>query len=150
MRFQREKVSSSLIEELRPLLVEHFAESEHFKDIELEPNFDAYAQLDNAGMLRVFTVRVDKELVGYSILFVMPSYHYKNSIQAHHDVLFVKKDHRGIGRSFIQFCDSELRDEGVQVVYQSVKLSANHGPLLQRIGYEPVDLVFYRRLDKGN
>ena len=149
MKFQREILSAQLILELKPLFDEHFEESEHFKDIELSPNFESYLQLEASGMLRVFTVRVDGELICYSVLFVMPSYHYKNSIQATHDILFVKKEHRGLGRSFIQFCDDELRNEGVQVVYQSVKLKANYGPLLQRIGYEPVDLVYYRRLDKG-
>ena len=149
MQFQRESVSQTLLTEIAPLLTLHFSESEHFKDITLEPNFEAYTELDALGFLRVFTVRIDKELVGYSILFVMPSYHYKNSIQATHDVLFVKKEHRGLGRSFIQYCDSELRNEGVQVVYQSVKLAANFGPMLERIGYQHVDNVYYRRLDRG-
>lgn len=147
MQFQRETITDELITQLKPLLEAHFDEVEHYKDIPLDPNYEAYKLMDHAGVIRLFTAREKKELVGYSILFVMPAYHYKSSIQATHDVLFVKKEHRGIGEKFIQFCDSELQSEGVQVVYQSVKLTHNFGHMLTRIGYQHVDNVYYRRLN---
>jgi len=146
LKFQRESVCSGLIDELRPLLRLHFDESEHFKDIPLDPDFEQYQKLDEAGMLRVFTVRVDKELIGYSILFVMTSIHHKQSIHANHDVLFIHKEHRGIGSMFIKYCDEQLEAEGVDVVYQSTKLSYDFGKMLNRIGYEHVDNVYYRKL----
>lgn len=147
MQFQRETVTDELIEQLKPLLLAHFDEVEHYKDIPLDPNYAAYKALDQAGVVRLFTYRIEQQLVGYSIMFVMPAYHYKQSIQATHDSLFIVKAHRGVGEKFIQFCDSELQSEGVQVVYQSLKLTHNFGHMLERIGYQHVDNVYYRRLN---
>lgn len=147
MLFQREPITDEVIEQIKPLLQAHFDEVEHYKDIPLDPNYAAYKALDEAGVVRLFTVRKGLELVGYSIMFVMPAYHYKGSLQATHDSLFILKGHRGCGEKFIQFCDSELQSEGVQVVYQSLKLTHNFGHMLERIGYQHVDNVYYRRLN---
>lgn len=129
-----------------PLIKRHYDEIAHFKDIPLEPDVELYQQLEDTGLTRVFTVRKSNALIGYSLFFVRPNPHYRSSIQAVQDVIFIDKQHRGIGRKFIAWCDERLKYEGVQVAYHHVKNNHNFGPMLERDGYELIDLVYGKRL----
>jgi hypothetical protein len=144
--FQRERVSD-VFEEVLPLLKQHWEEIAHYKDIPLEPDFDLYCKIEEAGALRTYTARgPDGKIVGYCVYFVKPNLHYKSSLQAIQDVIFIDRSHRGFGKSFIEWCDKALCAEGVQVVYQHIKEKHNFGPMLERLGYELVDLIYARRL----
>ena len=150
MHFQREQIIN-LIPELLPLLDKHYLEVAHFQDIALKPDWDAYRKLDEVNILRCFTARdIMGVLIGYSFFFVKTNIHYAESLQAHQDVLFLHPDYRKnhIGSKFIAWCDERLKEEGVQAVYHHVKQEHNFGPLLERMGYQLVDLIYARRLDK--
>jgi N-acetylglutamate synthase-like GNAT family acetyltransferase len=54
----------------------------------------------------------------------------------------------GAGPDLIRYCDEQLRADGCQAVYHHVKAAHNFGPLLKRMGYELVDLIYAKRLDK--
>ena len=144
----REDVTSRLIEEIKPLFLKHWQEIGHYKDIELNPEWDAYIKLDSLGMLRVYSARLMDRIVGYNVFFVRNSPHYKQSLQASQDILFVDPEHRGFGLKFIDWCDQQLKAEGVQVVFQHMKAKHSFGPALEkRLGYELIDLIYGRRLD---
>ncbi len=133
-----------------PLLEAHWKEIAHFQDIALDPDVEMYKKVEDAGMLRCYTVRTHSwELVGYVVYFVRPNMHYKQSVQASQDVLFLRQDLRKstIGMRLIKHADEQLRAEGVQAVYQHVKAVHNFGPMLERMGYSLVDLIYTRRLD---
>lgn len=143
--FKKESFKDTF-EEALPLVCRHYEEIAHFKDIPLEPDTTLYQQLEDSGLTRVFTVRKNNALIGYSLFFVRPNPHYKSSLQAVQDVIFIDKEHRGIGRKFISWCDEQLRSESVQVVYHHVKTQHNFGPVLERNGYELIDLIYGKRL----
>lgn len=146
--YQREKFAD-VYDEARPLLERHWREIAHYQDIALDPDVDGYLTIENAGCLRVFTARLDGALIGYVAFFVRPSMHSRTSPQALQDVLFLDPAHRhgrtGIG--LIKFCDDELRDEGVHVAYQSVSARKDFGPVLARLGYQPIETTYARRLN---
>jgi GNAT superfamily N-acetyltransferase len=146
--YQRES-AATVVQEIVPLLYLHWQEIAHYKDIPLDPDTDAYLALDGAGALRVYTARADGQLIGYCIYFVRPNIHYRTSLQAVQDVLFLLPEHRKgrVGFGLIHFADEQLRAEGVQAAYQHVKKSHDFGPLLERMGYEHVDTIYGRRLD---
>lgn len=146
--FQREKCSD-VFDEALPLLHLHWKEVAHFKDIPLKPAFAFYAVLEDAGELRTFTARdsSDNALVGYAVFHVKKSPHYSDSLHAGQDVLFIHPERRGFGRQFIAWCDAQLQAEGVNVVYHHVKQAHNFGPLLERLGYNLVDLIYARKLN---
>lgn len=149
-RFALEPCSFELIEELIPLLHVHYKTVAHYQDIALDPDYDGYLKLHELGMLRIFTAREETgSLIGYAIFFVRPNLHYRKSLQAVQDVLFIHPEKRGFGRHFIAWCDAELRREGVQAVYHHVKNKPelNFSPLLAAQGYELVDLIMAKRLD---
>ena len=143
---QRERFVD-VIAEMMPLLEKHWREIAHFQDIPLEVDRVAYEQLCNMGMLRIYTMRKHTALIGYAVYFVRSNPHYKSSIQASQDVIFVDPEHRGVGRKLIQFADEQLQIEGVQAVYHHVKAAHNFGPLLESMGYSLVDLIYTKRLD---
>lgn len=138
-----------VIAEMMPLLERHFEEISANQDIPLEVDRDGYQKLQDLGTLRIFTARKQGQLIGYSVYFIHHNLHYKSSLQAVQDVLFIDKEHRKgtVGGHLIKWCDNQLRSEGVQVVYHHVKAAHNFGPLLERIGYKLVDLIYARRLD---
>lgn len=150
MKYARETLEQ-VADELQPLLEAHWREIAHFQDIELNPDWEFYAAMQEIGRLRFYTARHDGRLVGYCVFFVSPNRHYKQSLQAAQDILFLHPDYRnaGNGRALILFCDDQLRAEGVQATYQHVKAAHDFGPLLIHCGYQLVDLIYARRLDHG-
>lgn len=140
--FQREAVAD-VIEEIKPLLREHWREIAHFKDVPLNPDYLAY--LAAGERCRVYTVREKGVLVGYAVFFI-GSLHYQHPT-ATQDILFILPQHRGrTGIRFIDFCDAQLKAEGIDIVYQHVKVAHDFGPLLRRLGYEEIDHIYARRL----
>ena len=110
--FQREPASLELFEEALPLLLLHYRSVAHFKDIEFSPDYETYLKMDELGMLRIYTARdSDKNMLGYAVFFVRKNMHYKESLQAVQDILFIHPEARGFGRRFIPYCEEELKKE---------------------------------------
>lgn len=146
MNYQREAVAD-ILDEMKPLLELHWREIAHYQDIPLDPDYEFYA---TSPYVRMFTARDLGRLVGYGLFHVSLNKHYMGSRQAVQDILFVHPEYRGglTGSKLIRFCDEQLRAEGCQVVYQHLKAAHNFGPLLERHGYELMDLIYAKRLDK--
>lgn len=149
MRYSLERAGQSLFEEIAPLLRLHFEEIAHFRDIELSPDYERYQRLEDSGALRIYTVRLESsKLIGYAVFLVSPNLHYKESLQAAQDVLFVHPHYRGQGGKFILWCDKQLEKEGVQLVTQHIKAAHDFGAMLMRLGYEKIDIIYGKRLDR--
>lgn len=144
--FQRER-AHDVIPELEPLLMRHWEEIAHFKDVPLQPDFDAYRKLEDRDCLRVFTARNDGALIGYAIFIVSVNIHYATR-QAVQDVLFLAPEYRNarVGLGLIKFGDDELTKECVSAIFHHVKAAHDFGPLLRSIGYELVDYIYGKRI----
>lgn len=161
MQLARER-AQDIFEEAIPLLRAHYREIAHYQDIPLDPDFDGYRALEDAGAIRCYTARASVDctdpaherceakgpLIGYAVFFVRRNLHYRGSLQAVQDILYVRPEHRGTGLRLIRYADEQLRAEGVQVTYQHVKHEHNFGPALERMGYELIDLIYGKRLDE--
>lgn len=145
--FRREKACEQLFEELAPLFVLHHDEVEHFKVAPIAVNVRRYIELEEQNSLRIFTARLETgELVGYSFIFVTQPLHYQGSTQAAQDLLFIHPAHRGQKGALVAWGEAALAKEGVEVAYVSIKARHNVAPMLERMGYELVDLVYGKRL----
>ena len=149
MNIKRERVVD-IWAEAQPLLVAHWREIAHYQDIELAPEFSVYEVAEQHGNLRCYTARAGTKLVGYAVFFVRHNPHYRNSLQAVQDVLFVLPEHRKgmAGVRLIRHAEQSLKAEGVQVVYHHVKRTNQVGRLLGRLGYDLVEEIYSKRLDK--
>lgn len=145
LSFSQEKVKD-IWGEIIPLLTQHWEELEKYDGVPLEPDRNKYEFMDTVGAIRVYTAREEGKLIGYCVFFINKNLHSKNVIQALQDVLFVRSDRRGFGLKFIKWCDEQLKKEGVAVIHRMLKKAHDFGSLLERIGYEQVDLIYARRL----
>ena len=144
--FQREEVTHSLFNEALPLLKEHYREIARFKEVPLDVDIDQYVACEKAGILKCYTARGEGELIGYSNYIIRAHPHFKSSIQAISDILYISPSHRGFGKQFLLWCEQQLRDCGVQYVYQAVTPECDFGHLLERINYSRVDSTYAKRL----
>lgn len=105
---------------------------------------ESYEAAQYAGTLRLFTVRVAEKPVGYAAYLVGRNPHYRSSLQAVQDSFFVRPEHAPLRGDLLRFAHQRLRDEGVQTVYQK---QLDMRPLLERLGYEPVDTIWSKGFD---
>lgn len=148
--FNTEQYTPEFLKELAPLIYLHYKEISADLDIPLQPVWDDYAKAAAAGVLRIFTIRCDGKLIGYSVFSVRPATHYETSIQANNDIIWLHEDFRKqlLGYRFIQWCDRQLRiTDKVQKVRHHVKLAHNWGKLLERQGYGAEEIIYSKRLD---
>lgn len=148
VKFAREPMTV-ILDEGAELLGRHYTEVAHFQDIELDPDVETYLKLEEIGSLVAYTARESGELIGYCVFFIKNNMHFKKSKQAIQDIIFIASEKRGVGIKFIDWCDIQLRNQGVQVVYHHVKTEHNWGPAIEKIGYKLIDLIYGRRLDEN-
>lgn len=150
--FQPELIAG-LWPEADPLFERHKDEIAHYQDIALSVDKATYEKQEAAGILKVYTARSlpDFSLIGYAIYFVGPNLHYRDSIQARQDVVYLAPEWRKgrVGLRLIHYADERLRDWGVAVCYHHQKIAHPAiGRLLQYEGYECVEKIWAKRLDK--
>jgi GNAT superfamily N-acetyltransferase len=148
--FCRERIAD-VFAEIKPLLQAHWDEIAHYPDIPLCPDYDRYVAAERNNVLRIFTARQGHTLIGYAIYVVQSALHYRFSLQAQQDVLYVCPSYRQgrTGWKLIAHADEQLKAEGCQLVIQHIKAkpSLNFGPMLARMGYELMDEIWVKRLD---
>lgn len=141
--------------EIQPILRnEHWEEVGHYDDIPIDMQWDKYAALESMGKLRCYTIRepLNEEfnetvLKGYAFFIVDNHLHYKSTIVASQDILYVRRPYRGIGRAFLSWCDEQLKREGVVTVTHHAKPWFEYGQLFEKLGYEKAETIWARRLD---
>lgn len=140
--------SSAVIEEIIPLAYSHAAELQYSVTPEpLDINDDAYRVLDKAGVLRVFTAR-DANLVGYGVFILGFSMDRRWLKQAHEGGFFLLPEYR-LGRTalkFLEYCDNQLKEDGVNMVVYQCPTGSAFGKILTRRGCTHVDEVYARRM----
>jgi hypothetical protein len=141
-----------VVGEIFDLMRAHYHEVAHHPDIPPECDEGRYRTAEKVGLLRIYTVRVQDFLVGYWVGMVATSLHYKSSLQARQDTLFVHPDYRQglVGYRFLKWVDQQLALEDVEIVYQHFKRlpddRLNLEPLFIRMGYRPIYEVLWKRL----
>lgn len=113
-----------IIGDIRPLLSRHWEEIANYKeDIPLEPDFDLYAAMSDAGLIRFISVRLDGNLIGYAIYFVKKRNLHYNASWAVSDIIWIAPEHRnaGVGNGLFDFTENYLRSQGVKVMQTMTK-----------------------------
>lgn len=113
-----EKMDMALIEELKPLLLEHWEEIAMYKDkIVFDPDYSSYVMMQENDLLQSVIVRKDDKIIAYYISFIYIHPHYKNNKMAQNDILFVHPDYRGgtVAYRMFKFAEKELKKIGCSV-----------------------------------
>lgn len=135
--------------ELELLLTDHWEDVAVNKDvIKLNPDWDAYHNLEDSGALKIFTVRVDEKLVGYFVVILRNHIHYKDHLYAFNDALFLKHEYRkGLtGAKLMKFAEKCLKDDQVSVLVVNTKRHKPFDGLLEWLGYSHVENVYSKYL----
>ena len=118
--------------------------------IKLNPNWNEYIKLDDAGILKLFTARKNGNLVGYFAVTVSTSLHYKDHIFATNDVIFIHPDHRdgSAGYKLLKYAEKELTNMGVSLMMINTKTHQPFDKLLERVGFKLIERVYSKYIGK--
>ena len=135
--------------DIKPLLQDHWEEIAVNKSvIKMNPDWEAYHNLEDNGALKIFTARSDDTLIGYFVVLIRHHIHYKDHIFAANDVLFLKQEHRkGLtGPKLMKFAEKCLKEDGVSVLVINTKRHKPFDGLLEWLGYSHVENVYSKYL----
>ena len=120
-------------------------------NIKLNPDWEAYANLEAEGKLQIFTAREGDLLVGYFVVTLGYNIHYKDHLCASNDVIYMHKDYRKgfAGIRLIKFAERVLREDGVSTLTINTKVHQPFDKVLERLKFKPIERVYSKYL-KGD
>ena len=136
---------ASVKEDIKPLIEKHWElVALNQGAIKLNPDWEQYAKLDAAGILRVFTARESGELVGYCVLVVSRSMHYKDHIFANNDVTFVLPDHRAgaTGYQLLKYAQEHCAENNISLLNVNTKVHIPFDNLLLGMGFTLIERIY--------
>ena len=131
--------------EIEPLLEEHWKEIALNKEIiKLNPDWEGYARLDNVNALRIYTARKNDKLMGYFVVIVSKSLHYRDHLFANNDIIFLSKSARkGLaGMKLIKYAIDSLAAEGITKLHVNTKAHQPFDAILERLNFEEIERVY--------
>jgi GNAT superfamily N-acetyltransferase len=138
---------ATCMEEMKPLLEEHYLEVHAFPDlIEFNPNYDKYLELEAVGAIHVVTVRDEGKLVGYYLSFIVPNIHYQDHLYASNDVLYVDPAYRGgsVAYRMFKYVEKCYKELGVSVFTVHMKIDLPFDRLCEAIGMEKKENIYMK------
>jgi GNAT superfamily N-acetyltransferase len=148
VRFQQEFLYD-VKADIQRLLQMHWEEIALNKDhIKLNPDWNAYENLEESGRLKIFTARSGEALVGYFVVLVGNNIHYKDHLFAVNDVIYLEPEYRKgmTGFRLIKAAEKWLKDDGVSVLSINTKVHKPFDLLLERLGFNLIERVYSKRL----
>lgn len=123
-----------------PEIVDNLAEVNHEESGHILPlNVDIAAYPES--ITKVFTLRDDNVLVGYSIFLVVPHPHHKGKVFAINDVVYVKPEYRAESKKFF---DSVEQNLSADVIQYAMNYNKPHDNLMKSMGYFPLEIVYHK------
>lgn len=140
---------SAVAKELPPLFRRHYQEIAANHKVLLDPDWDAYYQMDLANRIRVLTARSGGVLVGYVFVIAGPHLHYVSTLWAHIDLYWLDPVYRQgwTGYRMLREVVRHMRENGVKVLMAPEKLHFERkrggtGILWKRLGFKPQDRLW--------
>lgn len=141
-----------LVPELKKLWPLHYREIALDQDIcPLEPDWDCYYAVAQAGILHVLAARYNGHLAGYCFNRVGTHDHYVSTRFAHTEMFWLHPRFRKGWQPVKMLLENVrgLKERGAVIATVNFKLTFKDGrvgKLFQRLGYEPTDIVMRKRL----
>lgn len=134
----------AILPELEKLFPEHYEELSVTKEYPLNPDYESYRMMAQAGLLRTITCRADGELIGYVVFFIRPHMHYKDCITAYEDIYFVKKEWRKgrVGIRLFKYAEQVLKERGINRIIINTKVHLDNSSLFEYLGYKHIEKMY--------
>lgn len=148
MAYQQESLATC-VADIKPLLEQHWQEIALNQDmIKLNPDWQAYYDLEECGALKIFTARSDGKLVGYFVVLCRKHIHHVDHIVAFNDLLYLDKGYRKgfTGIKLMKFAEKCLKEDGVTFLVVSTKKHKPLDSLLEWLGYDHIENIYSKPL----
>ena len=113
----------------------------------IEPNWVVYQTLQDSGVLDIYTVRTEEGvLVGYMMFIIHELLHYKDSVMASTDVLFLRSDlRRGLaGYKLIKFAlDDVKKTRKVDCISLTMSTKRPFVAIAERLGFKHREQIYH-------
>lgn len=144
-----EPLSVLLDDGLEALVREHWEEVGVHKDkMPLACDWERYQEVEDKGILQILAARREGILTGYNSFCVLPHLHYRTTITALNDAIFVPRRHRisGVGVRLVERAEIDLATRyspgWVRIVYHDKANLEYLRPLMERRGYGHVESIY--------
>jgi GNAT superfamily N-acetyltransferase len=109
--------------------------------------WDAYAALELAGLLYVFTATDDGKLVGFINVLVAPHTHYVQPL-ATSESFFVTRTHRagGVALRLLALAEKKAAEFRCESLLVSAPSGGKLAEVLPRLGYAETNRVFFKQV----
>jgi GNAT superfamily N-acetyltransferase len=141
-----------IIGDIKALLPSHWREIALYQDdIPLEPDYEMYKKIYDAGMLVIYAVRKFETgtLIGYALYFVRPHMHYSKHRWAVSDIFWLDPKYRnvGLGMFLFAFIERDMKEHGVAVMHTTLKTAHPEASfVLENLGHQKIELGYSKRL----
>jgi len=143
--FQEEHYTQFFTKEFMELYKIHWREIGSFdkQKIKLSPDWEVYRAIGKQNKLITFTIRDENTLIGYNVFMITNHHHYKSTIIAENDILYLHPEYRKgfTGYKFMKYCIEDLKNK-VDIIILSVKASHSFEAITKRLGFTLMDHKF--------
>ena len=137
MHYQEESYYD-IVAEITPIVYKHHEEVDLYQEhMKMDPDYEVYGNLADAGILKTFTLRnTDDQLIGYNFFCLQTNPHYKGTLWASNDIVYIDPAYRNTEHTmgFFLWCESQLRDSGAEVISYTMKVNKSFHSLMDHLG----------------
>ena len=138
----------SFLQALEVMFPAHYDELCVTKEFPLDPDYEAYKKIADAGNLVCIACMDGIEVVGYIVFIVQPHLHYKSCLTAFEDIYYVKPEYRKgrIGIRLFQYAEKVLKSAGVNRIIMHTKIHLDNSKLFEYLEYKHSDKLYTKIL----
>ena len=140
-------------DDLDSMMFEHWEESALDTDeIKFDPDWEYARWAEKEGILKIFGLISDGQVVGYNVYEVATCFHFKKTLQAFNSGVYVRKEFRkGFnGMKLIRESERLLEEIGVARISYTVPMESSIDVLLERAGHKRKAVYFSRLVHSGS
>lgn len=136
----------AVVEANKHLIEQHWDEVVADKSTrKLDVDWEMFNAMEGLGRLVTIVAREDGEVAGYAVFIIQRHFHAKQTVCAHNDALFLRKESRKgrVGIMLIKESQNILqRLLGKVLVMWHVKPNIDFSPILMKIGYYKHETIY--------
>ena len=138
----------SFLQALEVMFPAHYDELCVTKEFPLDPDYEAYKKIADAGNLVCIACMDGMEVVGYIVFIVQPHLHYKSCLTAFEDIYYIRPDYRKgrVGIRLFKYAEEVLKGIGVNRIIMHTKIHMDNSKLFEYLGYKWTDKLFTKIL----
>lgn len=152
--FTHERMDSLLMDEMESLWKIHWEEVANYQDkMKLNVDRELYTQMQDSGLYQTITARNEEgALIGYIGFLITTHPHYKESIFANMDNVFLHKDYRKgfVGIKLFQRAEKLLKELGVDIIMMRSKHKSDLSPIFKLMNYSLTETVYSKYIGEDD